>query len=206
MRGNHVTRRRTWRAAATILAAGTLMLAAGPSYAAPTAGTAAGAAAGTARGAAAAVPNATPGGGNYQIHSGVITVEDFCLDADATHLGNGDKVQLWQCGAPPAPNQQAWFWNPSTFTLQVDTAKGVFCLDADSTHLGNGDKVQLWQCSGSVNQRWSWDGWSIKNHANGYCLDADATHVGNGDKIQLWQCDPNHLGVIPSNQVWWPVL
>jgi hypothetical protein len=31
----------------------------------------------------------------------------YCLDADANHLGNGAKVQLWVC---TGANNQIWDW------------------------------------------------------------------------------------------------
>lgn len=134
-----------------------------------------------------------PPAGIYQLLNLGTSAPRMCLDADANHLGNGDKVQVWGCSSSGA-QQQVWTWEGPTgslaFQFRLNTSQGTFCLDEDATHSGDGNKVQLWQCNGSVQQRWSFNAnWSIQNHRDGRCLDADANQLGNnGAKVTVWHC------------------
>jgi hypothetical protein len=85
--------------------------------------------------------------------------DGLCLDADVNHLGNGDKVQLWQCNGQA---QQSWCFagvlGPGACSpfgnRTIVNFDDYLCLDARAQNLGPYDTVQLWSCNGRSNQNW----------------------------------------------------
>jgi lysophospholipase L1-like esterase len=72
----------------------------------------------------------------------------------------------------------------STGQALVNTAAGR-CLDVPGSNTTNGTQPIIWSCSGATNQRWTYDGQTLK--ALGKCLDSP-TGATSGAKAQLWDC------------------
>jgi hypothetical protein len=145
----------------------------------------------------------------------------FCLDADDSHpIGDGTKVQAWQC---KGTKNQLWTAVPvsdttppphvSSGAFEFVNADGGYCLDAETapTPIGNGTKVQLWKCNGRPQQAWFGSGYfngGETNYVNGrtdpangspLCLDVAAPSDGVQAKVQdckyqdltqLWDGEP----------------
>src|SRR5438105_1851888 len=77
-----------------------------------------------------------------------------CLDVYYLTLGNGGKVQLWDCNGT---DLQKWYVGPGSTIRNKYTNR---CLDADYAgfiNKRNGTIVQQWQCNGQNNQVWHWN-------------------------------------------------
>jgi hypothetical protein len=59
------------------------------------------------------------------------------------------------------------------------------CLDVPGSSTTNGTQPIIWACSGAANQRWAYDGQTLKSL--GKCLDSP-TGATSGTKAQLWDC------------------
>ena len=59
------------------------------------------------------------------------------------------------------------------------------CLDVPGSDTTNGTQPIIWDCSGAANQRWSYDGQTLRSL--GKCLDSP-TGATSGVKAQLWDC------------------
>jgi lysophospholipase L1-like esterase len=59
------------------------------------------------------------------------------------------------------------------------------CLDVPNAGTTNGTQPIIWDCSGAANQRWAYDGQTVR--ALGKCLDSP-TGATAGAKAQLWDC------------------
>lgn len=59
------------------------------------------------------------------------------------------------------------------------------CLDVPNSNTTNGTQPIIWDCSGAANQRWTYDGQSIRSL--GKCLDSP-TGATTGARAQLWDC------------------
>ena len=72
------------------------------------------------------------------------------------------------------------------------------CIDLADSNAPNGGVVHLWDCNGGENQKWRWDGNSIRSKVNyNKCLDLDHGNQSNGTRIQIWDCSVNN-----PNQLW----
>ncbi|GAA4949092.1 ricin-type beta-trefoil lectin domain protein [Actinoplanes utahensis] len=71
-----------------------------------------------------------------------------------------------------------------TGTALVGAASGR-CLDVPNGSTANGTQPIIWDCSGAANQRWTYDGQTMR--AVGKCLDSPTGAVA-GSKVQLWDC------------------
>jgi hypothetical protein len=74
---------------------------------------------------------------------------DYCLDAEASQIHNGGKIQLYTCNH--WANQQ---WYLDGYLLR-NGANQNFCLDAEASHIQNGGSIQLFSCNGWDNQQWA---------------------------------------------------
>ncbi|WP_170208632.1 RICIN domain-containing protein [Micromonospora pisi] len=93
----------------------------------------------------------TGAGQQYRVISNIETGR--CLDGDTSYIGNGGKVQLWDC--QPGADAQAWWTLPNTSNL-YNHHSGK-CLDADAATSGqNGTKIHVWNCEAGtpVGQTW----------------------------------------------------
>jgi len=114
----------------------------------------------------------------------------FCLSSDGNRIGNGVKVQLWQCDNKWHSIGQNFFLDDSgriRMHLNPD-----YCLVIDGDKYENGAKIQLWKCNDS-NKHQTWyfnDAGQIqaRNSPTQMCLVIDSNQAFNGAKIQLWSC------------------
>lgn len=138
-----------------------------------------------------------------------------CLDVTGGvgALGDGVRVQQWQCLGTAQTNQQ-WYLTPSGdgSTYYVTARHSGKCLDVTggTGSTANGIPVQQWKCLGygQSNQRWrlypSADGGMtiyLVAANSGKCLDVTGGTgaLADGVGVQQWQC----LGYGQSNQRWY---
>jgi len=115
-----------------------------------------------------------------------------CLDVHAGKTSNGNKIQLWDCGAT---NTNQLFmrtdWEGLKWADKSGTGKANKCIDNSGGGTGNGNKIQIWSCSSTnKNQMWSHSGGALKwkKHTD-KCIDTSNAGTKNGNKIQLWKCN-----------------
>lgn len=105
-----------------------------------------------------------------------------CLDVDTNTAANGNRAQLYTCGAASG---QDW----SVGTNQSLQALGK-CLDVDAQGTANATRVQLWDCNGSGAQRWvPQSNGSLLNPQSGRCLDDPQGITTDGTKLQIYDCN-----------------
>ncbi|MEU4690037.1 ricin-type beta-trefoil lectin domain protein [Actinoplanes sp. NPDC023714] len=73
---------------------------------------------------------------------------------------------------------------PSTGQALAGAASGR-CLDLPAGATANGTQPIIWDCSGAANQRWTYDGQTLR--ALGKCLDSP-TGATTGARAQIWDC------------------
>ena len=81
---------------------------------------------------------------------------------------------------------QRWgLWN-STQEIRSEVADNR-CLDISGANYTDGARIQLWECYGGQNQKWFFDGTSLRSWSRPeFCLDVSAGNIQNdGSKIQL---------------------
>jgi hypothetical protein len=87
--------------------------------------------------------------------------EAYCLDADASDVGDGGKIFQWACNTGDS-YQQWWFYGSNN--ISSDSAEaglhsqgtGSTCLDADGTDKGDGAPIFQWDCNQSdAYQQWN---------------------------------------------------
>jgi hypothetical protein len=61
------------------------------------------------------------------------------------------------------------------------------CLDNSAQSTANGNKIQIWGCNGTVAQKWTVVGSTLR--VQGKCLDVTAAGTANGTKVQLYDCN-----------------
>ncbi|MBB5867173.1 hypothetical protein F4553_000552 [Allocatelliglobosispora scoriae] len=117
------------------------------------------------------------------------------------HVYNGASPRCLDSGVPAF--SQLWTCSTSTYQNWTLTRLGTIrgqspagCLDAGAGTNGTG--VPLVACSGSLSQKWTWNGSTIVSQSSGRCLDADLATIGSGGtKVQLWDCAGG------TNQQWY---
>ena len=85
---------------------------------------------------------------------------------------------------------QRWgLWN-STQEIRSEVADNR-CLDISGANYTDGARIQLWECYGGQNQKWFFDGTSLRSWSRPeFCLDVSAGNIQNdGSKIQLYTCN-----------------
>ena len=70
------------------------------------------------------------------------------------------------------------------------------CLDVLEFNRNNGAPVGMWDCSGSVNQRWFWNGEEIRTALDNKCLDVGFEN-DNGAPVRVYDCTGG------ANQYWY---
>ncbi|KAJ7764664.1 carbohydrate-binding module family 13 protein [Mycena olivaceomarginata] len=74
-----------------------------------------------------------------------------CLDVPSGSTTNGNKLQIWTCGANNA-NQQFYY----TGDKHLSWTNHGKCLDLSGGSVADGNRPQIWDCSGSnANQIWN---------------------------------------------------
>merc|ERR1719502_1544744 len=117
-----------------------------------------------------------------------------CLDVASGNSNNGNKIQLWDCGAT---NTNQLFmrtdWEGLKWADKSGTGKLNKCIDNIGGKTGNGNKIGIWNCGGANsrhNQQWLHSGGALKwKKHNDKCIDTNQGKTNNGNKIQLWQCN-----------------
>ncbi|HSX28838.1 MAG TPA: ricin-type beta-trefoil lectin domain protein [Candidatus Saccharimonadales bacterium] len=107
-----------------------------------------------------------------------------CLDNDAQHKTDGNKIQLYGCNGTAA---QQWRVNSNG---TITNANG-YCLDVQGGGKVKGTLVQLYHCLGTANQKWKVDSGNktIINSSSGLCLDDKYSSTANGNQIWTWDCN-----------------
>ncbi len=85
---------------------------------------------------------------------------------------------------------QRWgLWN-HTQEIRSEVADNR-CLDIAGANYTDGARIQLWECYGGQNQKWFFDGTSLRSWSRPeFCLDVSAGAIWNeGSKIQLYTCN-----------------
>jgi glucose/arabinose dehydrogenase len=67
------------------------------------------------------------------------------------------------------------------------TGAGGKCVDVNGAGTTDGSKVQLWTCNSGTNQRWTFDGSTVRSL--GKCLDVASGGTADGAAVQLWTCN-----------------
>lgn len=117
----------------------------------------------------------------------------YCLSSDGNRIGDGVKVQLWEC-------DQTWRSSGQNFYLDADGrirmhADPSYCMVIDGDEYRDGAKIQLWRCD-TANKHQIWQiGQSgqiqqanPRRDAEPMCVSIDANKAFNGAKIQVWSC------------------
>jgi len=116
----------------------------------------------------------------------------FCLSSDGNRVGNGVKVQLWEC-------DQTWKSGGQNFFLDRDgriraQQDPSYCMVVDGDDFKDGAKVQLWKCdAGNSKQLWQfWLSGQIQSvmSPSPMCVAVDGNRAVNGAKVQVWSCTP----------------
>jgi hypothetical protein len=79
-----------------------------------------------------------------------------------------------------------------------------FCLDLDAGGTANGTNVQIWTCHGGANQRWIFEGGTIRSAvAPNLCLDVDHGRSDPGTNVQIWACNggPNQRWILDGGAI-----
>mmetsp|Transcript_21353 Transcript_21353/g.44325 ORF Transcript_21353/g.44325 Transcript_21353/m.44325 type:complete len:299 (-) Transcript_21353:221-1117(-) len=125
----------------------------------------------------------------------------LCLSSDGNRIGNGVKVQLWQC-------DQTWGSGGQNFIL--DSAGRIrmhgdprYCVVVDGDRHADGSHIQLWECN-DADQKQVWafslSGKMLATWApTQMCMAVDANRAFNGARIQLWSCDNAWTGSGPQD-------
>lgn len=123
------------------------------------------------------------GTGELPLSAGpVVTPGGKCLDVDTNTAVNGNRAQLWTCGAASG---QLW-------TVMADQTIRSFgkCLDVDANGTANFAPVQLWDCNGSGAQKWlAQSNGSLLNPQSGRCLDVPQGNTADGSRLQIYDCN-----------------
>ncbi|BEL04587.1 SGNH/GDSL hydrolase family protein [Actinoplanes sichuanensis] len=112
-----------------------------------------------------------------------LTTADLIDGVHPTATGYDKMAAAWYAALRSVPGS---IGDPGTGTgnALVSTASGR-CLDVPGSSTANGTQPIIWDCSGAANQRWTYDGQTVK--ALGKCLDSP-TGATSGAKAQLWDC------------------
>ncbi|MEU4155209.1 ricin-type beta-trefoil lectin domain protein [Actinoplanes sp. NPDC026670] len=110
-----------------------------------------------------------------------LTTADLIDGVHPTANGYDKMAATWYSALRSVPGS---IGDPGTGNALVSAASGR-CLDVPGSSTANGAQPIIWDCSGAANQRWTYDGQTVK--ALGKCLDSP-TGATSGAKAQLWDC------------------
>lgn len=112
-----------------------------------------------------------------------LTAADLVDGVHPTAGGYDKMAATWYAALRTVPGS---IGDPGTGTGEalVGTASGR-CLDVPNGTTANGTQPIIWDCSGAANQRWAYDGQTLRSL--GKCLDSP-TGATAGAKAQLWDC------------------
>ncbi|BBH68399.1 lipase [Actinoplanes sp. OR16] len=133
----------------------------------------------------AALPGIVSGKGSrfhlVDMHAALTTAD--LIDGIHPTVGGYDKMAAtWYAALRSVPGS---IGDPvSTGRALVGAASGR-CLDLPNGATANGTQPIIWDCSGAANQRWTYDGQTLR--ALGKCLDSP-TGATTGARAQLWDC------------------
>ncbi|MEU8238489.1 ricin-type beta-trefoil lectin domain protein [Actinoplanes missouriensis] len=134
----------------------------------------------------AALPGIVSGKGSrfhlVDMHAALTTAD--LIDGVHPTAGGYDKMAAtWYAALRSVPGA---IGDPATGTGAALVGAGSGrCLDVPNGSTANGTQPIIWDCSGGANQRWTYDGQTLR--AVGKCLDSP-TGATAGAKAQLWDC------------------
>jgi lysophospholipase L1-like esterase len=139
-----------------------------------------------ARGFNAALPGIVSGKGSrfhlVDMHAALTTAD--LIDGVHPTAGGYDKMAATWYAALRSVAGSIGDPGSSSGAALVGTGSGR-CLDVPNGSTANGTQPIIWDCSGGANQRWTYDGQTLR--ALGRCLDSP-TGATAGAKAQLWAC------------------
>jgi lysophospholipase L1-like esterase len=121
-----------------------------------------------------------------------LTTADLVDGVHPTAGGYDKMAAVWYSALRSVPGSIGDPAGGTTGSALVGAASGR-CLDVPGASTTNGVQPIIWDCSGAANQRWSFDGQTLRSV--GKCLDSP-TGATAGAKAQLWDCSGG------TNQRW----
>ncbi|MEV0897211.1 ricin-type beta-trefoil lectin domain protein [Actinoplanes sp. NPDC049802] len=112
-----------------------------------------------------------------------LTTADLIDGIHPTAAGYDKMAATWYAALRSVPGT---IGDPSSGSgnALVNAASGR-CLDVPGSSTANGTQPIIWDCSGAANQRWAYDGQTLRSL--GKCLDSP-TGATSGARAQLWDC------------------